>query len=148
MSENRSFTLTIDITPRFIEPHPFTNQGTVALARGPIVYCVEDVDNTWVTDHFQSVQLHPSSTVQEKVVACQATGDTYVALKVVKGASFLQPDSIRAQPGVDIDGRGKEQTPNDSPVLDELNFIPFYFRANRGGKGHARVGLRRWNRSG
>lgn len=31
-------------------------------------------------------------------------------------------------------------------IVEELNFVPFYFRANRGGRGHSRVGLRRWIR--
>ena len=30
--------------------------------------------------------------------------------------------------------------------LPSLHFVPYYFRANRGGKGHMRVGLRRWVR--
>lgn len=50
---NPSFELDIPLKPRVIRPHPYTNQDIVALARGPIVYCVEDVDNPWVEDHFR-----------------------------------------------------------------------------------------------
>src|SRR4051794_1194696 len=39
-----------------LTPHPFTNQDIVAVARGTIVYCVEDVDNPWVDDHFKVSQ--------------------------------------------------------------------------------------------
>jgi hypothetical protein len=61
----------------------------VALVRGPIVYCVEDVDNPWVQDHFKSVQLDPACSVQEKLVTDGTTGDTYVALTVAKGGAQI-----------------------------------------------------------
>jgi uncharacterized protein len=47
------FTLLIDLEPRLIASHPLANQTTLSLARGPIIYCVEDVDNAWVNDHFK-----------------------------------------------------------------------------------------------
>lgn len=53
LSCNRDFTLSMDIRPRMITSHPLTNQNTLSMARGPIVYCVEDVDNPWVDDHFK-----------------------------------------------------------------------------------------------
>lgn len=148
VSSNQHFTLDIDISPRFIAPHPYTNQDTVALARGPIVYCVEDVDNTWVTDHFKSVQVDPvSSCVQERSVTDEITGDFYKALTVSKGASILDVDEIHARPGVEV-GPSENGTQLQESLMDELNFVPYYFRANRGGRGQARVGLRRWHRSG
>jgi DUF1680 family protein len=147
VSANRRFTLNVDISPRLIAPHPYTNQDTIALARGPIVYCVEDIDNSWVKDHFKSVQLDPACAIQEKVVTHDTTGDTYVALTVAKGASILDTGSINAQPGVEFN-HVNEATQSQDIVLDELNFVPFYFKANRGGRGQARVGLRRWHRQG
>jgi uncharacterized protein len=48
-----TFELDIKLVVRELRPHPFCNQDTIALARGPIVYCLEDVDNDWVTDHFK-----------------------------------------------------------------------------------------------
>jgi hypothetical protein len=53
LASNPNFTLCIDLEPRLITSHPLTNQRTVSLARGPVVYCVEDVDNDWVQDHFK-----------------------------------------------------------------------------------------------
>lgn len=53
LSKNRNFTLKLPLTPRWITPHPYTGQDTLTLARGPVVYCVEDVDNSWVDDHFK-----------------------------------------------------------------------------------------------
>ena len=59
LSRNPQFTLSIDLEPRLIASHPLTNQKTLSLARGPIIYCVEDVDNAWVKDHFK-VRYNPS----------------------------------------------------------------------------------------
>jgi DUF1680 family protein len=47
------FYLYIPLVPRIVTPHPFANQDVIALARGPIIYCLEDEDNEWVTDHFK-----------------------------------------------------------------------------------------------
>lgn len=53
LASNPSFTLCINLEPRLIASHPLTNEKTVSVARGPVVYCVEDVDNDWVQDHFK-----------------------------------------------------------------------------------------------
>jgi hypothetical protein len=53
LSSNSAFTLSVNLEPRLIAAHPLTNQKTLSLARGPIVYCVEDVDNSWVNDHIK-----------------------------------------------------------------------------------------------
>ena len=53
LSSNSAFTLSVNLEPRLIASHPLTNQKTLSVARGPIVYCVEDVDNSWVSDHFK-----------------------------------------------------------------------------------------------
>ncbi|ETI28106.1 hypothetical protein G647_00555 [Cladophialophora carrionii CBS 160.54] len=145
VAANPRFTLTVDMSPRLVAPHPYTNQDIVALIRGPIVYCVEDVDNAWVKDHFKSVQLDPACSVGEKVVSDATTGDQYVALTVAKDASIVRRDLIHAEPGVDVDLLDGAVRAGGS-VIDELNFIPYYFRASRGGSGQMRVGLKRWHR--
>ena len=50
--QNPQWKLSFEVEPRLISPHPFVGQ-IAAVARGPIVYCVEDVDNPWVDDHFK-----------------------------------------------------------------------------------------------
>jgi uncharacterized protein len=144
LSSNPSFTLEIDIAPRLIAPHPYTNQDTLTLARGPIVYCVEDVDNAWVKDHFKTVQLDPQCTIEESTVTDKETNDTYVALKISKSASLMNLDTLHASPDVAVK-KLNDITRADAKIIDELNFVPYYFRANRGGQGQMRVGLRRWN---
>jgi len=100
---------------------------------------VEDVDNPWVEDHFKSTVLSKSCSFIEKTVIDETTGDTYVAL-ATRGASILKTDDIHAYPGVPQERAVKF----DKFVNRELHFVPYFFKANRGGRGHARVGLRRW----
>lgn len=55
---------------------------------------------------------------------------------------------IVAPNGAQFLNNNDRNVPFDSPVTGigttkrDLNFVPYYFRANRGGKGHMRVGLR------
>ena len=63
---NPNFMLDIPMPSRLIAPHPYTNQPVAAVARGPLVYCVEDADNIWVDDHFKvSSPNSPSCGVPE-----------------------------------------------------------------------------------
>lgn len=110
--------------------------------RGPIVYCVEDVDNTWVNDHFKSLYVDPRCTVEEEEVKCSTTGDDYVGLKVIKGAKTFGIDPASFRPASEV-GRLTEGCVEN--VIDVLTFVPYFFRANRAGRGQCRVGLRRWH---
>lgn len=38
---------------RIVRPHPLTMQRVAYVTRGPIVYCVEDIDHPWEGDHFK-----------------------------------------------------------------------------------------------
>lgn len=73
VDHNSRFELNIPLKPRVIRPHPYSNQDIVALARGPIVYCVEDVDNLWVDDHFKVRLNH-----------CMVAGETRLILLPVR----------------------------------------------------------------
>ena len=55
---------------------------------------------------------------------------------------------IRARPDVEVTELDKvvQSQSEESAVVEELKFVPYYFRANRRGRGHARVGLKRWHR--
>ncbi|KAI9737325.1 MAG: hypothetical protein M1834_009478 [Cirrosporium novae-zelandiae] len=137
------FRLSILMTPRFLTPHPYTNQNTVALARGPIIYCLEDVDNDWVDDDFKSLTLTPTkATITESLKSDPQTQETYVGLTVRNGISLL--DGMGVGMGSDGGGEGKEMgKEKKKKVVEELRFVPYYYRANRGGRGVLRVGVRR-----
>lgn len=128
---NPSFSVTFGgFEPRFIAPHPYTNQRTLTLARGPVVYCVEDVDNTWENNHFKDVVLDDKAAVVEEERECK--GDKYIALK---GSGWT-----RAYGNWEVTRPAPEE---EKAEQRELVFVPYYLRANRGGKGHMRVGLLR-----
>ncbi|KAF7948871.1 hypothetical protein EAE96_008053 [Botrytis aclada] len=157
LKTNPSFHLTIPLKPRYISPHPYTNQNIVALARGPIIYCVEDIDNPWVEDHFKAsnkllhlsfstnptpphpqtltLTLNPSSKISERDILSTST-EPYKSLTIHDGAA-LHPVPSASGPHVALD----EDTP--TVAIQALHFVPYALRDNRGGKGHMRVGLRR-----
>ncbi|KAF4986819.1 hypothetical protein FDECE_15752 [Fusarium decemcellulare] len=129
ISENPSFSLEVlGFEPRYPSPHPYTNQRTLTLARGPIVYCVEDADNSWETNHFKDVFIRTDSPVTEKKVTDEKTGEKYIALQ---SKGWKQPISTKTS----------FSTGGDITIARDLVFVPYYFRANRGGKGQMRVGL-------
>lgn len=138
LKHNPKFELNIPLKPRFVSPHPYTNQDIIALARGPLIYCVEDFDNVWVEDHFKSLVLDPAAAVKEEEGPADEVGEPYVGLTVRNAASFIDVDKTLA-PHMNR----KSTTQGKGSGADELHFIPYALRDNRGGKGHMRVGIRR-----
>ncbi|TKA46583.1 hypothetical protein B0A54_02415 [Friedmanniomyces endolithicus] len=144
LASNPNFTLKIKLDIRILTSHPFVNTDTITVARGPIIYCVEDFDNPWVNDHFKSLQLDPDAMVTERAVKDPSTGEEYVALDVHRGASVLPIESLKAAPSIPWKTLAKAAA--DTEVIEVLHMVPYYFRSNRGGKGMARTGIRRWIR--
>ncbi|CZR54496.1 probable DUF1680 domain protein [Phialocephala subalpina] len=138
LKSSPSFVLEMPLKPRFVSPHPYTNQDVIALARGPLIYCLEDVDNSWVTDHFKSLVLDPESPIGETKVSADEMGEPYVALTVETKAPVLDV-GMELIPHVALEAIKQEA----SGVVGNLHFIPYALRDNRGGKGHMRVGIRR-----
>ncbi|KAI1333726.1 hypothetical protein F5Y15DRAFT_410162 [Xylariaceae sp. FL0016] len=137
-SQHKKFAIAMEgFEPRFISPHPYTNQNTLALTRGPLIYCVEDVDNSWEHEHFRNVGISPDSAVSEQEKMVDDIGERYIELRttgwVRKMDHWLQRDP-GVQPG------SCAATPAETEQKD-LIFVPYYLRANRGGNGHMRVGL-------
>ncbi|KAI3397353.1 hypothetical protein diail_10803 [Diaporthe ilicicola] len=147
LKSNPSFKLNVPIAPRLLRPHPFTLQRIAVLARGPLIYCVEDVDHPWVTDHFKSLVLAPEITqaegqlsghVVEAEKADLPLGETYVGLTLKKGGIVIPQEellpALEARANLEALVRGKEGV--------DLHFVPYWARANRGGKHQMRVGIR------
>lgn len=133
---HQTFTLDVDgLTPRFISPHPCTNQHTLTLARGPIIYCVEDADNAWEDDHFKNVTISRQAKIVEKEMTL--AGEGYIALQTVGRLRNLGDFSTKRSGNEP----GRSGTAAELGEEKELVFTPYYLRANRGGKGHMRVGL-------
>jgi DUF1680 family protein len=68
VTNNQSFTLLLPLQPRWLtQGINATTSGLLTLARGPIMYCVEDVDNPWVDDHFKvRLRTRVSPSVHEE----------------------------------------------------------------------------------
>jgi DUF1680 family protein len=138
LAANPAFSLQVQgFEPRFLSLHPNTNQNTLTLARGPIVYCAEDFDNPWVQDYFRNVTLDANQSVTEEKRQLEGNGENYVALKT---RAHLRPQTTwkAKAPGVDPGLRAHREDPGAD---EELVLLPYYLRANRGGQGHMRVGF-------
>lgn len=111
------------------------------MARGPIIYCVEDADNEWETNHFKDVLIASNVEVKEEErVANETTGEKYIALHTTgwsRSVSEWESKPAGSAPGI-VEEAGKESVQG---VEHPLVFVPYYYRANRGGRGHMRVGL-------
>jgi len=75
------------------------------------------------------------------------TGDSFIALNLHSGATTLSgKENTSFSPGPGVDAVALQAKISQSEPVDVLRFVPYYFRANRKGKGHMRVGLRQWHR--
>jgi DUF1680 family protein len=133
---NETFSITIGgFEPRFISPHPYTAQHALGIARGPIVYCVEDADNKWQQNHFRDVALKKTERIWEET-KFMANGESYVELRT---KCWLMKEDISAcAVGPILDA----SVGNDRSEKITV-FIPYFLRANRGDNGEMRVLLRR-----
>lgn len=72
------------------------------------------------------------------------TGDTFVPLELKEGAC-VTTDRRGSQHNLPFsDAASILAAESKLEALPSLRFVPYYFRANRSGKGHMRVGLRQW----
>lgn len=135
--EHAAFAIQIGgFSPRHVAPHPYTNQQTLAVARGPIIYCVEDQDNSWEANHFKNIAILAGSKITEEQRVFSQARESYIALHSVGWERrVIKPTAESSGPdlGVEIE-TGKQM---------DLTFVPYYFRANREGRGQMRVGLLR-----
>ncbi len=114
--------LTLAMPPRRITAHPRVDavRGTVALARGPLVYCLEDADvpATLAGVPFEDLQL---DAVRAPVVAKHGSGLAPVTLQVrLRAPAGVPAELYRDQPAV------------AGPAATDLSTaIPYFLWANR-----------------
>ena len=135
--------LSIPMNVRILS-QPRASPGMIALARGPLVYCVEDIDNGWVKDHFKSVHLDTKSTsFSEERCDDTTLGEHYVAIKAT-GGIYEQCVVETTMPGAESVTFQPLEASDEKMGRNELRFVPYYLRANRGGRGQMRVGLKQF----
>ncbi len=116
-SDKLVLTLPMEIRIQQCSPLVRENIGKVAVTRGPIVYCLESVDNG---ERLFQLSVDPSAPV--KTEAAQIAGESVLTVRMPgfrirpqkAGGSLYRPYTV----------------PEKDPVI--LRFIPYYTWANRG----------------
>ncbi|KAB8542079.1 hypothetical protein FH972_025542 [Carpinus fangiana] len=138
------FTIRFPMVPRIIRSHPFTGHEIVAVARGPVIYCAEDVDNPWVQDHFKRTIFNTSTAhMREFLQRDSSTGEEYVSIRASNAISQLDTTVYdQSGPGFEVrQGTEFKDLKSCPKTKEDLILVPYYFRANRKGRGHMRVGF-------
>ena len=134
-----------DLPIRLLGCHPRTNQDTLTIQRGPIIYVVESFDNSAIEDkypHFQGVGLSAKAFLEE--VPITIGGIEMVAIKT--GESDVYAVDIESKGSAHealYPPLGKYGERSWKPVNKALTFVPWFARANRDDSSHVRVGLLR-----
>ena len=128
---------TFDLPVRLLSSHPRSGQDTLTVSRGPIVYTAESIDNANLDErypHFSGLGI--SETEQFDEIPVTISGIDMIGLKTQGTAHVLG----------DID-REKLYRPAQPQAWEKLGqslqFIPWFARANRGGKGQLRTAFLR-----
>ena len=125
----RIINLTLPITARKVYANPKTNKDEVCIMRGPLVYCVEDVDNSVDVDHIAVVDGPVKEAPAKKI----ATVEDVIPITAT-GKELVNPNwssLYSSQPW--------KFSEEDKPLV----YIPYFLRANRGGNGGMRVWAKR-----
>lgn len=112
--EGEPVTIRFSMKPQLMEAHPAVRDagGRVALQRGPLVYCLEGVDNG---ENLRDIQLDLSSPITEEF-------DPQL------GAFVLGASGWRKDPE---DYQGLYRPAGLPRIRQDLRFIPYYAFANR-----------------
>lgn len=127
---NRKVELKLAMSPLHIYANPRTDKDEICITRGPLVFCLEDVDNTEV--NIDNVAL-VNSPLKDGLPSTIASVDNVVTVHA-RGRQLVNPrwttlyGSAPWQYGEEV----------------ELVAIPYFLRANRGGNGAMRVWAKRF----
>lgn len=83
--------------------------------------------------------FNPKSEIVKKWTTDDSTGESYFSLTAKGAGNFLDATNHSILSPSSVDGKDMHMPATNV----DLNFIPFYYRANRGGTGQMRVGLRK-----
>ncbi|KAH8110062.1 DUF1680-domain-containing protein [Phellopilus nigrolimitatus] len=122
--------------PRRLFPHPLNldNRHSIAIARGPLIYCAETTDNLLIGD-LRNIRIPDDAAFAEEAL----DGDGLMRL------GFKRDTGIGADSRVVILktlAQMAERTEAERETLKELTLIPYFMWANRG-KSNLRVWLPR-----
>lgn len=128
-SRNLDVKLTFRLKSRRVYPNPATRKDEICIMRGPLVYCIEDVDN--------DVDIDNVGLVDESI----SDGPPMD----IAGVSGVIP--VKAIGRELLHGQGclYGSHPWKYGERKSLLYVPYFLRANRGGKGGMTVWARRLN---
>jgi hypothetical protein len=129
-TSNSTIKLNFSLQPRKVYAHPDTGKDEICIMRGPLVYCLEDVDNANIdVDHVALVD----GPVKEGAAANIATVEGVIPIHspAKELVNKKWPSLYGSEPW------------KYSETSTDLVFVPFFLRANRGGKGGMRVWIKR-----
>lgn len=88
----------------------------------------------------QTAALKNGAKIHEHDVLDPTTGDGFISLAIGKEdiARVELDQRVPGMPWMGVDGEGK-----GAGGANDLKLVPYYFRANRGGRGMMRVGFAR-----
>lgn len=126
---DRTIILTFPLKPRKVYANPKTNKDEICIMRGPLVYCIEDVDNAVDVDHIAIVDGPITEGPAKKI----ATVEDIIPV-LATGKELVNPNWSSLY---------GSQPWKFSDEDKSLVYIPFFLRANRGGQGGMRVWTKR-----
>ncbi|MBZ5595987.1 MAG: glycoside hydrolase family 127 protein [Acidobacteriia bacterium] len=114
-----------DMQPQLIRANPLVREdtGRVAVARGPLVYCIESADQPGLGSLFDAELADPSKPFHEEFRASLLGGVT-----VLRHIGMVSEEPLDEEPL--YAALTKSAPPEYEPA--ELVFIPYYAWANRG----------------
>jgi len=127
-SEDTVVKLKLPLEARKFYANPKTGKDEIAIMRGPLVYCIEDVDNDVDVDDIALVDV----SIKEAEPVSIAGVENVIPI-MASGKELVQDTSSALY---------TSKPWNYSEGTKQLKFIPFFLRANRGGNG----GMRVWNK--
>jgi uncharacterized protein len=95
------------------------------------------VDNEWVDDHFKSEVISEDTKFEEIVERNEILGEDFVKIIVSGWKMGNVARGTGGFPGFEVPGDERVQKKEVKIV-----FVPYFYRGNRGGRGHMRVGFK------
>ncbi|RDW58933.1 glycoside hydrolase family 127 protein [Aspergillus mulundensis] len=130
-SKDAEVKLSFTLKPRKVYPNPAMEKDQICITRGPLVYCIEDVDNEVDIDH---VGLLDDSVSDGEPIN-------------IAGVSGVVPVRATGRELVRGESRLYAWQPWRYGDKKSLLYVPYFLRANRGGKGGMTVWARRLDAS-
>lgn len=113
--------LNLAMPPHFVQSHPYVEatRGCVAIERGPLVYCIEQADQT---ADVNDIRIHPKGELQ-----AVWNPDTCQGVMTIKAEGGVLDPALWSDT---LYGNAEQNPPN--PARIELTAIPYYAWNNRG----------------